>query len=329
MADFEIAKIAYYKTGGQCAELYRPRDLNELEHSLKECESRFGGRYFFLGAGSNSLVTDQYWSGAVVVFSGLQQLKILEDGVTLCVGAGVENKDLVEFALLHRLSGVEWMFGLPGQVGGTVRMNARCYGGEISQVVTEVTTVSAQFGVQIFKSPQEMFRGYKDTYFMDHPKLAVAEANFRLKAGGNAHEMKDKMHKCLSDRESKKQFSFPSAGCVFKNDYSVGVPSGMLIEASGLKGKRVGKAQVSMDHANFVYNLGGATSDDILSLSILIREKVWQEFGVWMAFEMEVLGAVSLEMQTRLTEVRKNQMIASKIEPLLKKFSENGHTTKL
>lgn len=328
MSEQLLAKVSYFKTGGQCAELYCPQDLNELEHSLKECDARFGDRYFFLGAGSNSLVSDQYWNGGVVVFSGLKQLSVLEDGITICAGAGVDNKSLVEFALKHQLSGVEWMYGLPGQIGGTVRMNARCYGGEISQVVTQVKVVSAQKGMEIYKNPREMFRGYKDTCFMDQPKLAVAEVHFQLSSGGVALVMKEKMEKCLRDREAKKQFSFPSAGCVFKNDYAVGVPSGMLIEAAGLKGKRIGQAQVSMDHANFVYNLGGATSDEILSLALHIREQVWQEFGVWMDFEMEVLGEVSSEMQVRLKESRKNKLVSTKIEPLLKKFSEKGHPTK-
>jgi UDP-N-acetylmuramate dehydrogenase len=206
---------------------------------------------------------------------------------------------------------------LPGQIGGTVRMNARCYGGEISQICTKVTVVTADGAVKTYADPK-VFRGYKDTIFMDNGDI-IAGAELTLTPGNKA-EIEAKMNFCESDRVAKGQFEWPTCGCVFKNDYDVGVSSGMLLDHAGGKTLRHGKIEINPHHANFVYNKGG-TSRDILEMSFKMREAVFKKFGVWMEYEMEILGDVDDDMKPRLVEARPNQMNEALLAPLRAKMS--------
>lgn len=298
-----LSELSYYKTGGSCSILYLPESLEELAQTMREI-AKLKTPYFLLGLGSNSLVMDEPWSGAVVCFSKLNKLSYHAESI-FCE-AGVENSVLSRFAYEQGLSGLAWMYRLPGQIGGTVRMNARCYGGEIGQFVSRVQGVS-QLGVPFdFKiDPQhnEVFKGYKDTLFM-HNSLIVGSIELKLKFGDKEQILKT-MTLCEQDRVSKGQFLYPTCGCVFKNDYSseVSVSSGLLLEKSGVKPLSRGKASISPHHANFVYNQG-ASSRDILELTIVMREKVWEMFGVWLEYEVEFLGKIPDDLKTKISEKR-------------------------
>jgi UDP-N-acetylmuramate dehydrogenase len=310
-----LREYSFYKTGGTCERLFAPRSFEELQDHVQEIR-RLGLPWFLLGGGTNSLVLDSHWPGAVIVFRWLDSIVV--DGAVIFAGAGVENTRLAEVALEHGLDGITWMNRLPGQLGGTVRMNARCYGGEISQVVRAVEVVTVQGQRRTYRD-KSVFRGYKDTMFMLNGDL-VAGAEIVLTPGGNRADMLAKMKFCADDRISKGQFNHPNCGCIFKNDYRVGVPSGMLLEEAGAKGLSCGLAEVSPGHANFVYNKG-ATSDDILEVSFMMRELVWKKFGVWLEYEMEVLGQMSGDLQRRFFEKRVNQP-SPELEGLREKFKK-------
>ncbi len=188
------------------------------------------------------------------------------------------------------------MSALPGQLGATTRMNARCYGGEMSQIADVVHTVD-RFGKEIRRSGQDFFYGYKNTSAMKHDEIVV-RIEFGLRKG-NAEEIKQEMDRCEKDRKDKGHFLFPSCGCVFKNDYSVGESSGSLLEKAGAKLLKVGKAEVSPYHANFIYNKG-ATSKEILELSFLMRELVQNKFGIRLEYEMEILGNIPTELAAKI-----------------------------
>ncbi|MBI2603301.1 MAG: UDP-N-acetylmuramate dehydrogenase [Deltaproteobacteria bacterium] len=302
-SSFSLSNLSYYGTGGSCSYFYEPSSSKELQGSLQEIRDKKLPVYL-LGGGSNSLLMDEPWEGAVISFRRMTLLEKIGD--FLHCGAGVSNTFLSMFAYQHSLEGVAWMYRLPGQVGGTVRMNARCYGGEISQVVHEVHYVSLSGVCDVMKKIRGYpFLGYKDTLFMKAPHLLIAGVSFKLKSGDRA-TIAAKMDFCEKDRESKGQFLYPSCGCVFKNDYStdVSVPSGLLLEIAGAKGLREGGAEVSGQHANFIYNKNKATSRDILQLSLRMRELVWQTFGVWLEYEMEILGKIPSDLLPRLTEKR-------------------------
>lgn len=297
MGSRKLSDISYFKTGGTCLGILEPNTREELQSHVNDI-LRKGSPFFVLGRGSNSLILDQDFHGFVILLKNFDDIVLSQDGVR--VGAGVENTDLAKFARDNELEGVSWMNRLPGEVGGTVRMNARCYGGEISHVVTCVRAVS-KAGSIVEHSGGEVFRGYKDTLFMTNGDI-IFEVELRLRPGNKA-KIQHHMNHCENDRKAKGQFDFPSCGCVFKNNYNIGVPSGMLLELAGAKDFSVNGAFVSPYHANFIFNKGGS-ADDILELSRLMREAVYLEFGVWLEFEMEVLGSPNAQQKAILEESR-------------------------
>ena len=309
-----LKDFAYYQTGGPTDILYQPSNASELAAQLREATSA-GIPLYVLGAGTNSLVMDEPFPGAFVVLSALTEAKVVGD--KLVCGAGVDNSTIARLALKNGLTGAAWMNRLPGQIGGTVRMNARCYGGEISQIATKVITVTRSGEKKEYADPA-MFRGYKDTVFMDNGDIIVA-VELQLKSG-DAKEISRVMRHCEEDRQSKGQFDFPSCGCVFKNDYVVGVPSGMLLATAGAKGRKRGGAVVSHHHANFVYNQG-ANSRDILELTLEMRELVYNEFGVWMSYEMEILGVVPKDLAEALVVVKPQQLKTERLDPLRRRLA--------
>ncbi|MEZ4742744.1 MAG: UDP-N-acetylmuramate dehydrogenase [Bdellovibrionota bacterium] len=311
-----LKQLSYFQTGGNCHKLYMPASIDEASEVIHEINT-LKIPYFILGGGSNSLVWDEDYDGAVISLAKMQFLSI--DGSKIHCGAGVSNSDLCQYAYRNSLSGIGWMYRLPGQVGGTVRMNARCYGGEISQVVTKVYCISSS-GKKLQREGKHIFRGYKDTLFMSNQDLIVA-ADFLLDAVDSSKHIYEKMQFCEEDREKKHQFDWPSCGCVFKNDYSVGVPSGMLLEHAGAKELKVGNAIVSLYHSNFIYNQS-ASSRDILQLSFMMRQKVWEEFGVWLEYEMEILGKLPADLDKLVHEKRTFAPKYERLKPLKEKFKQ-------
>ena len=315
MAQQRLKDFAYYATGGTCDALYEPRSIADLQAAVRAINAA-GQRYFLLGGGTNSLVLDEHFPGAVIVFKHLSELRC--DAAKITCGAGVENSAVARLALDRGLAGAAWMYRLPGQIGGTVRMNARCYGGEISQIVRKVTVVTREGEIKIYVNPRQVFRGYKDTLFMDNGDL-VAGCEMQLLPNGDKAAIEAQMLFCEKDRESKGQFTHPSCGCVFKNDYAVGVSSGVLLDKAGAKDLKSGGAGVSPSHANFVFNKG-ATSRDVLEVSFAMRERVYQMFGAWLEYEMEVLGELPPDLKARVREKRPHRLDDEQLAPLRKMF---------
>jgi len=349
MIDIPLGELSYYRTGGTCEGVIVPRNTEEVRNAVDWLRTE-KKPYFILGGGTNSLVSDDHFPGYVISFHEMTALR--SDGVVkgsavnagdvnggdrnesedvkepvdeptesirIFAAAGVENTDISEFAAENGLWDLSWMNRLPGQIGGTARMNARCYGGEISQFVSKIRTVTQKGLIKTYEfepgsdKARKLFRGYKDTDFMDSGEI-VCEVGLTLqrfvskeKNSEKMRSVREKMEFCKTDRMSKYQFVHPSCGCVFKNDHSpeVSVSSGFLLEKAGLKGSKVGSAEVSEGHANFVFNLHGeATSRDILELSFEMRERVFEKFGVWLEYEMEVLGEFEDDLDAALSKTR-------------------------
>ncbi len=308
-----LKNISYYHTGGTAEKIYAPADIVELSGEIKTIHEN-QVPYFVLGAGSNSLVMDDHWPGAVLLCSNLNSLEVKKDIVT--VEAGVENTPFSKVCLNHELQGASWMNYLPGQIGSTVRMNARCYNGEISQIVDSVSTVSKTGEIKSYKG-SDVFHGYKDTLFMENGDF-VAEVTFKL-SKGNPEVIQHHMEFCRKDRESKHQFMYPSCGCVFKNDYEVGIPSGMLLEDAGVRQLSNEKVEISPYHANFVFNKGAA-AHEILCVSLDMRDLVYEKFGVWLEFEMELLGVIPESLKARVCESKIPNHNQKELAPLKRKF---------
>ena len=299
----KLSTLSYFKTGGTCDALHAPTSLSELQEVMQRLHGQ-RTPYFILGGGTNSLVSDAHWQGAVLSLHRMTTLA--NEGEVVMCHAGVLNSALVEHCLARGLTGAEWMTALPGQIGATVRMNARCYGGEISTMVQSVTTVTATGALRVYEQPREVFHGYKDTLFM-HNGEVVATVKLCLREG-QADKIAARMAEVRGDRVRKGQFLHPSCGCVFKNDYEVGVPSGVLLEKAGVRQLAQKKGvSISPRHANFIFNVGGS-SDAIVSLSLAMREAVYRQFAVWLHYEMEFLGYFSPAQQRALVRTETHDL---------------------
>jgi UDP-N-acetylmuramate dehydrogenase len=310
-----LKDISYYNTGGSADRIYMPASIEELSLVMKEIhEDKIP--YFLLGEGSNSLVMDDHWPGAVITFSNLNSLKI--EGNKVNAQAGVENTRFAKICLESSLGGASWMYYLPGQIGSTVRMNARCYGAEISQIVEKVTSVSRKGEMKTYPG-KEVFTGYKDTIFCKNDEV-VAEVTFSLEKGEQS-TIREQMNVCETDRNNKKQFLHPSCGCVFKNDYNLGIPSGLILESAGVRQLGSDRVQISPHHANILFNKG-ATAAEILTTALDMRDLAYQKFGVWLEFEMELLGVVPAGLKRRVEESKETRLKERELELLMKKFNQ-------
>lgn len=308
LAQISLKDLSYFKTGGSSLGVFQPHTTDELVQGLAWI-LRSGRSYMVLGAGSNSLLSDEPYGGYVITLERLNSMSAFAGG-EIRVGGGVGNSQVARLALERGYKGLEWMNGLPGQVGGSVRMNARCYGSEMADVVSKVTVVDTQGMIHQYHSPPDrLFFGYKDTVFMSSGAI-ITEVTFSVQPFDHSEERDQvwrDMQRYQSDRKDKGQYLYPSCGCVFKNDYSpeVGVSSGWLLEKAGVKGLQVGGARVSEHHANFIYNFSAATSEDILRLSFEMRRRVYDYFGVWLEYEMEILGHLRSDLARELQQHRK------------------------
>ncbi len=290
-----VKHLSYYQTGGEVGALFEPENKNQLQESCREIKNK-NLPFYVLGGGTNSLLLDNYYPGAVISLGKMTGIKVID--TSLICEAGASNTAISEFAFANNLEGAAWMNYLPGQIGGTTRMNARCYGGEISQIVDSIKTINENGEEEVFSGGEKTFQGYKNTIFMTRPDI-IYEVQLNLMPVSSTVEIRKKMDFCFSDRSAKSQFTFPSCGCVFKNDYEVGISSGVLLEKAGAKQLKYNNAAVNSHHANFIFNLGGSTSEAILQVSFLMREAVYLEFGVWLQYEMEVLGTLTGETKER------------------------------
>lgn len=309
-----IKDITYYGTGGVPKYFFEPQSSRELAEVMKEISAR-KLPYFLLGAGSNSLVMDEPFDGAVVYFGKMLNIAVSEPYL-LSASAGVTNSQVAQTALDHGWAGAAWMHRLPGQVGATVRMNARCYGGEISQIADKIETVTPSGELKRYPA-QGLFYGYKDTAFMKNREI-IARVWFQLRPG-EASIIKAEMQNCEQDRIAKNQFSYPSCGCVFKNNYKIGVPSGMLLAAANVFKFSTPRAMINPKHANFIFNIG-ASSREILELSLKMREEVYRVFGVFLEYEMEILGTIPDDLRSKLAVQKPNQTKEAKLKKLREDF---------
>jgi UDP-N-acetylmuramate dehydrogenase len=250
-----------------------------------------------LGLGSNLLVRDGGFSGTVLLLhAALSELRLEQDG-TLYAQAGVPGAKLARFAASHNLHGAEFFAGIPGTVGGMLTMNAGCYGGETWNVVERVQTVD-HHGVLHERLPAEYEIAYRhlqrknagvsesDKCFENADEIFVG-AWFKLQAGDGEFS-RNEIKALLKKRIASQPLYLPNAGSVFRNppnDHAA-----RLIEASGLKGKTVGGAQVSKKHTNFIVNLGNATATDIESLIVEVQEQVRQKTGIVLHPEVRIVG---------------------------------------
>ena len=239
-------------------------------------------KHYFLGNGSNVIFNDNGFDGVIIKTSALNFIEI--DKKYVKSGAGVLMTALAKKLQENNLSGLEFCYGIPGNVGGGVFMNAGAYGGEISDCLVSVEYIDEK-GVLKSISKEECDFSYRHTRFMKE-KWLIVSAKFKLEEK-DGEEMLCFMEDIMQRRKDKQPLDKPSAGSSFKRP--VGYFAAALIDECGLKGMTVGGAQVSEKHAGFIVNIGGATCEDIVALADKVRQIVFEKKGVVLEKEMIIV----------------------------------------
>ncbi len=287
-----LKNSTYYRMGGVAQNFASPCTNAELLQCIKWAQSE-KTPIAILGSGSNSVYSDCLFEGLIVTLAELRQWH-WEDDSTLVAQGGVTNTEIAEAALEKGYSDAAWMYRMPGQLGASIRMNARCYGGETSQIVCSAQTLDMFGNLNHFEA-SEIFKGYKSTRFMDAPEIVIG-ARLKFKITEDFNLILNKMEQCESDRHTKHHFQFPSCGSTFKNNYAVGKPSGKVFDELNLKGTKIGNAEISQFHANFVWNLGNALSHDMLTLAAFMKKQALTISNAPLELEVQPVGVFSHDL---------------------------------
>jgi len=277
-----LARKTTLRVGGP-ADLYvEPASEDDLSIVLAHCHGN-GLPFFVLGRGSNLLVRDHGFRGLVICLAQPFFSRIEVSGVRLRCGAGAKVKAVAVEAKRSGISGLEFLEGIPGTVGGALRMNAGAMGAATFDMVESVRVMDST-GHAVEKSARELKVAYRSC-----PELAESIALGAVFRGQAAlRPAIEKRMKEFSQKRWASQPAAPSAGCIFKNPPSI--PAGKLIDELGLKGTRVGGAFVSTEHGNFIVNDGTATAADVLALIAVIQERAKAERAVTLETEVEIIG---------------------------------------
>ncbi|MBP2632604.1 MAG: UDP-N-acetylenolpyruvoylglucosamine reductase [Firmicutes bacterium] len=278
-----MKKHTTFKIGGPADFLVLPATVDEVVNVFKIIK-KYQMPFTVLGNGSNVLVLDKGIRGVVVKFDDTMSY-MKQEGTKIIVGSGSLLKDVAKFASDLSLSGMEFAIGIPGSIGGAVFMNAGAYDGEISNFITAVTAVSLD-GEVIRYLKDDLEFGYRHSIFQSN-HYVICEVELSL-VKGNKEEIEARMDELTMRRESKQPLEMPSAGSTFKRPQ--GYFAGTLIEQTGLKGFKVGGAQISKKHAGFVVNAGEATAEDVLNLIQEVQKMVFEKHGVKLHPEVRTIG---------------------------------------
>jgi UDP-N-acetylmuramate dehydrogenase len=280
-----LAPHTTYRLGGPADLLLLPGSASEFVDAVRWA-GRHGLPVTVLGGGSNVLVADGGIAGAVIVTTGVSAAEA--DGTVVTAEAGIDMNALGEFCADRNLAGVANFYGMPGTLGGAVMMNARCYDHSIEEILLDVAAVDTSGALHTLTRADCRF-AYKDSRFQSGGEWVVS-VRLQLRPGESVNALHREMERRRQHRADMGQYRFPNAGCVFKNNYAVGIPSGRLIESCGLKGFRAGGAEVYPSHANFVINTGTATAADILAVIRHVEAVVLEKTGIQLEREVRLLG---------------------------------------
>lgn len=306
--DEPMSRHVSWRAGGAAQHLYQPADLADLQLFLKQTPAN--EPLIAVGLGSNLLVRDGGFRGTVLLMVGaLTELRM--EGEYIYAQAGVPGAKLARFAATNNLCGAEFFVGIPGTLGGMLAMNAGCYGGETWQKVQRVQVLTRR-GELLERTPQDYEIGYRhvkriqDTGYGIQGGIHGAEglpescipnpesseeffvgAWLKLKTG-DVEAARREIKALMEKRSASQPLQLPNAGSVFRNP--PGNHAAKLIESCGLKGRRIGGAQVSEKHANFIVNVDKATATDIENLIEEIRAEVESKTGVQLHPEVRIIG---------------------------------------
>ena len=284
-----------FKIGGPAKYFFIAKTKLGLVEAVQMAK-KLGLPFFVLGGGSNILVSDKGYQGLVINFqfpiSNFQKSKVV-------AGAGLILGKLVNASAKRGLTGLEWAAGIPGTVGGAIQGNAGAFEGSMKDIVKEVEVFDVKKNkIKNFKNKnlasgknldssgiKDCQFGYRTSIFKKNPNLIILSCQLQLKTG-DKQKIKEKIQEYLDyrDRRHPKE---PSAGSIFKNPKNISARE--IIDKCGLKGKRIGGAQISKIHSNFIVNLNGAEARDVLKLIKLVKKEVKNKFGIKLKEEIQII----------------------------------------
>ncbi len=281
----EMKNYTSFKIGGPADCLIKIDNTEDLKEVLNLAQEK-QIPLTILGNGSNVLISDKGIEGITLIIK-IEKLEIEENGdkIKVTVGAGEKNAKIARTFLNQDISGFEEISGIPGTIGGAIRMNAGAHGKEMKDIVKKVKAISYN-GEQKEFTNEEMKFEYRRSMLKDE-KYIVTEVELEL-TKGKKEEIQAKMEEYKTFRKEKQPIEYPSAGSTFKRGEDF--ITAKLIDEAGLKGYSVGDAEVSTKHAGFVINKGNATSEDVLKLVKYVQEKVYEKFSKKIELEVEIIG---------------------------------------
>ena len=280
--DVSLKKYNTYRIDCKCKYLVIPKDRDEFRDLVKYL-TLHEEKFLVLGNGSNVIFACDYYDGVVILLHKLNNIKI--EGEIVEVEAGYSLQKLALETSNLGLEGLEFATGIPGLIGASVAMNAGAYNSSLSEVVTSVTVLNSDFEF-VTMTKDELKFSYRDSFFKSHQDYFVVAVILKL-VQGDKQEILERISKRRVRRLETQPLDMPSAGSVFRNP--VDLPAGKLIEDLGFKGFTIGGAQVSLKHANFIVNTGGATGKEVVQLVDRIKKDVLNEYNVELILEQIII----------------------------------------
>ena len=275
-----MQKHTSFRIGGPARRMAFPETKEQLVRTA-ELATACGVKPFILGKGTNLLICDEGLDTLVIKTEGMHEIRRVDE-VTLEAYAGISLARFAVYAQQQGLAGLEFAHGIPGSLGGAVYMNAGAYGGEMKDILVEITALCDD-GVRTL-TVEEADLGYRKSYFADSGAI-VLSATVRLQQDDPA-AIRARMDDLMARRKKTQPLEYPSAGSTFKRP--VGHFAGALIEQAGLKGYQVGNAAISTKHAGFAVNLGGATAADVKNLLCQVSDIVYERSGFRLEPEVQI-----------------------------------------
>lgn len=280
----KMSKYTTMRVGGPCDCIVFPDEISKIKEVIDFCKNE-NITFFVIGNGSNLLVKDEGIHG-VVIKLGHRFSKIELDGEYILAYAGATMPALSQLAKKNSLKGLEFACGIPGTIGGGVKMNAGAYGSQISDILYEVTYMDEKEEIKTIKNKDCSF-GYRKSIFTINPNYVILSAKFKLERG-NIDEIENKMKENSLARKTKQPLEYPNFGSVFKRPEGYFV--GKLVDDAGLRGYKIGGAQVSTKHTGFIVNVDNATCKDVLDLIGYVQTTVYNKFNVKLTPEVIIIG---------------------------------------
>ena len=278
-----MSKHTSFKVGGPADIFVKVKNLEELKYVLKIAKQE-NIQVNIIGNGSNVLVKDNGIRGIVIKLD-FKDINMIDD-VTFSVGAGVSLILLSKEAAKKSLTGLEFASGIPGTIGGAIKINAGAYGGEMKDVVISTTYLDENLDLKTIDNQEHEFE-YRSSKFIKHDKYIIINSIIKLKKG-ELEEINKMMFQNTNSRIEKQPINYPSAGSTFKR--GEGYITAKLIDEAGIKGYNIGDAYISEKHAGFIVNKGNATAKDICSLIEYVKNTIYEKFGIKLDLEIKILG---------------------------------------